>query len=69
MVGATGSIPVPPTIRCNENYPVRGPNHSHSCASHPSAKCLSLLDWPLLQEWTASASAEPDEIVELEAEF
>ena len=28
-----------------------------------------ILDWPLMQEWTAGARAEPDEIIELEVEF
>ncbi|WP_377292785.1 glutathione S-transferase [Rhizobium sp. SG2393] len=28
-----------------------------------------VLDWPLMQEWTKGALAEPDEIVELEVEF
>ena len=28
-----------------------------------------ILDWPLLQEWTASAQAEPEEMLELEVEF
>lgn len=28
-----------------------------------------ILNWPLMQEWTAGAVAEPDEFVELEVEF
>jgi glutathione S-transferase len=28
-----------------------------------------ILEWPLMQEWTASALTEPDELVELEVEF
>ncbi|MGX1305827.1 glutathione S-transferase [Amorphus suaedae] len=28
-----------------------------------------ILDWPLMQEWTEGARAEPDEIIELEVEF
>jgi glutathione S-transferase len=31
--------------------------------------CERIFDWPLMQEWTAGALAEPDEIVELEVEF
>jgi glutathione S-transferase len=34
-----------------------------------SAYCERIFDWPLMQEWTAGAQAEPDEIVELEVEF
>jgi glutathione S-transferase len=28
-----------------------------------------IFDWPLMQEWTEGAQAEPDEIIELEVEF
>lgn len=28
-----------------------------------------ILDWPLMQEWTAEALAEPEELIELEVEF
>ncbi len=31
--------------------------------------CQTILNWPLMQEWTAGAMAEPDEIIELEVEF
>lgn len=31
--------------------------------------CERIFDWPLMQEWTKAALAEPDEIVELEVEF
>ena len=31
--------------------------------------CDTVLDWPLMQEWTEGALAEADEIVELEVEF
>ncbi|MFO1144690.1 MAG: glutathione S-transferase [Amaricoccus sp.] len=31
--------------------------------------CATVLDWPLMQEWTEGALAEEDEIVELEVEF
>lgn len=34
-----------------------------------AAYCQRILDWPLMQEWTNGAIAEPDEIVELEVEF
>ena len=34
-----------------------------------SAYCDRIFDWPLMQEWTAGALAEPDEIIELEVEF
>lgn len=33
------------------------------------AYCDLIFDWPLLQEWTAAAQEEPDEIIELEVEF
>ena len=33
------------------------------------AYCSRILDWPLMQEWAASARAEPEEMVELEVEF
>jgi glutathione S-transferase len=31
--------------------------------------CAQIFEWPLMQEWTDGALAEPDEIVELEVEF
>ena len=31
--------------------------------------CDTIFDWPLMQEWTAGALAEDDEIIELEVEF
>lgn len=34
-----------------------------------AAYCDTIFDWPLMQEWTEAALAEPDEIVELEVEF
>ena len=34
-----------------------------------AAYCERIFDWPLMQEWTADALAEPDEIAELEVEF
>ncbi|MCX7305275.1 MAG: glutathione S-transferase [Hyphomicrobiales bacterium] len=34
-----------------------------------AAYCERVFAWPLLQEWTEGAIAEPDEIVELEVEF
>ena len=33
------------------------------------AYCRTIFDWPLMQEWTQGALAEPDEIVELDVEF
>ncbi|TPE52981.1 glutathione S-transferase [Amaricoccus solimangrovi] len=33
------------------------------------AYCETIFDWPLMQEWTEGAMAEPDEIIELEVEF
>lgn len=33
------------------------------------AYCETIFDWPLMQEWTEGARAEPDEIIELEVEF
>jgi glutathione S-transferase len=34
-----------------------------------AAYCERIFSWPLLQEWTEGAIAEPDEIVELDVEF
>lgn len=34
-----------------------------------SAYCDEIFAWPLMQEWTEGALAEPDEIIELEVEF
>lgn len=34
-----------------------------------SKYCDRIFDWPLMQEWTDGALAEPDEIIELEVEF
>ncbi len=31
--------------------------------------CETVFDWPLMQEWTQGALAEPEEIIELEVEF
>jgi glutathione S-transferase len=33
------------------------------------ACCETVFAWPLMQEWTDGAKAEPDEIIELEVEF
>ena len=33
------------------------------------AYCETVFAWPLLQEWTEGALAEPDEIIELDVEF
>lgn len=33
------------------------------------AYCETVFAWPLMQEWTKGALAEPDEIIELEVEF
>lgn len=33
------------------------------------AYCETVFAWPLMQEWTDGAKAEPDEIIELEVEF
>jgi len=37
--------------------------------SRLQAYCEAIFAWPLMEEWTAGALAEPDEIVELEVEF
>ncbi|MEJ8575023.1 glutathione S-transferase [Microbaculum marinum] len=34
-----------------------------------AAYCETIFAWPLMQEWTEGALAEPDEIIELEVEF
>ena len=34
-----------------------------------AAYCDAIFDWPLMQEWTEGAIAEPDEIIELDVEF
>ena len=31
--------------------------------------CETIFAWPLMQEWTEGAVAEPDEMIELEVEF
>ena len=45
----------------------------HLCGRHSTPLlqryCETIFDWPLMQEWTEGALAEPDEIVELEVEF
>jgi glutathione S-transferase len=33
------------------------------------AYCEQIFDWPLMEEWTAGALREPDEIIELDVEF
>lgn len=34
-----------------------------------AAYCERIFEWPLMQEWTAAALAEPEEIAELDVEF
>jgi glutathione S-transferase len=34
-----------------------------------AAYCETIFAWPLLEEWTEGARAEPEEILELEVEF
>ena len=34
-----------------------------------SAYCQTIFDWPLMQEWTEGAIAEPEEMIELDVEF
>lgn len=34
-----------------------------------AAYCQTIFDWPLMQDWTEGALAEPNEIAELEVEF
>lgn len=45
--------------------------HTYSVALPPAlaAYCAHILDWPLMREWTEGATAEPEEIEELEVEF
>lgn len=31
--------------------------------------CRTIMEWPLMQQWTAAAAVEPDELEELDAEF
>ncbi|MDQ0315936.1 glutathione S-transferase family protein [Amorphus orientalis] len=38
-------------------------------APEQQAYCETIFEWPLMQEWTEGALAEPDEIIELEVEF
>jgi glutathione S-transferase len=33
------------------------------------AYCSTIMEWPLMQQWTAEAAKEPDEMEELDAEF
>jgi glutathione S-transferase len=34
-----------------------------------AAYCERIFEWPLLQQWTEGAIAEPEEIIELDVEF
>mgnify|MGYP003123036833 CR=1 FL=1 len=45
--------------------------HTYSVPLDPALAAYvdTILNWELMQEWTAGALAEPDEIVELEVEF
>jgi glutathione S-transferase len=51
--------------------PVCSRFHTYAVPLDPALTkyCERIFDWPLMQEWTAGALAEPDEIVELEVEF
>ena len=45
------------------------PHLCRRARSGARAYCERIFDWPLMQEWTEGALAEPDEIIELDVEF
>lgn len=60
-----------PTLADAMYAPVCTRFRTYSVALEPQlqAYCQTIFDWPLMQEWTEGAQAEPDEIIELEVEF
>lgn len=60
-----------PTLADAMYAPVCTRFRTYSVALDPKlqAYCEMIFDWPLMQEWTEGARAEPDEIIELEVEF
>ena len=57
-----------PTRCTRRSAPASAPMRSSSTRGS-QAYCETVFAWPLMQEWTAGAIAEPDEIIELEVEF
>ena len=60
-----------PTVADAMYAPVCTRFRTYSVALEPrlAAYCETVFAWPLMQEWTDAALAEPDEIVELDVEF
>lgn len=60
-----------PTVADAMYAPVCTRFRTYSVPLEPAlaAYCETVFAWPLMEEWTAGARAEPDEIVELEVEF
>lgn len=60
-----------PTVADAMHAPVCTRFRTYAVALDPplQAYCDAIFDWPLMQEWTEGALAEPDEIAELEVEF
>ena len=67
--GRSCSARRPWRTRCTRrSAPGSAPTPSRSSRALPRY-CDTIFAWPLMQEWTEGALAEPDEIVELEVEF
>lgn len=60
-----------PTVADAMYAPVCTRFRTYAVELEPALKtyCETIFAWPLMQEWTAGALAEPDEIIELEVEF
>lgn len=61
----------PPTVADAMYAPVctRFRTYDVALDTRLKAYCETIFDWPLMQEWTEGALAEPNEIIELEVEF
>jgi glutathione S-transferase len=60
-----------PTVADAMYAPVCTRFRTYAVELEPALKtyCDTIFAWPLMQEWTEGALAEPDEIIELEVEF
>ncbi|MCO5159557.1 MAG: glutathione S-transferase [Mesorhizobium sp.] len=60
-----------PTVADAMYAPVCTRFRTYAVELEPALKayCETIFAWPLMEEWTAGALAEPDEIIELEVEF
>ena len=65
---SSSARPASPTRCTPRSAPASAPMPSRSTPSS-QAYCEAIFAWPLMQEWTADALAEADEIIELEVEF